>query len=260
MGLIELMGGGMTPPVAAAVEDAIAFTYAAHGYGYGYGYGYESNDPGLAPPLLAEISAALMRRGANVSGSSQAEIDALASRLERYTAGAGRRLFERRPTSPRLGPLSVHDLAGLPPDDQPVAALLSLDRLWRSESGERQSLVVLDNADSLLTGRAGQVVSRLMAIGPELRLGLTLATDDAGAVLQTPVRDAALKAGLTVLLRQSPAATDLLAEAYRLTPSEQSWLLRASADGGLLIAQGRRLAFRAIASDEEEQLITGGTR
>jgi hypothetical protein len=29
-------------------------------------------------------------------------------------------------------------------------------------------------------------------------------------------------------------------------------------DEGLLIAEGRRLAFRAVASDEEERLITGG--
>src|SRR5260370_12260310 len=90
LAVIELMADGLTPAASAAVEDAIAFTYAAHGYSY------ESNDPGLAPPVLAEVCSALLRRGAHVSESSQAELDALASRLERYTAGAGRRLFERR--------------------------------------------------------------------------------------------------------------------------------------------------------------------
>ncbi len=247
LAVIELMADGLTPAASAAVEDAIAFTYAAHGYSY------ESNDPGLAPPVLAEVCSALLRRGAHVSESSQAELDALASRLERYTAGAGRRLFERRASPPRLGPLSVHDPARLPAEDQPAATFLSLDRVWRSVSRGHAALVVLDEAHQTLTGKPGQLVARLMATGAERRLGLTLATDAVAAVLRSPVRDAVLGSGLTVL------AAELLAEAYGLTPAEQSWLLRASADEGLLIAQDRRIAFRAIASDEEEQLITGGT-
>jgi hypothetical protein len=249
LAVIELIAGGLPPAASAAVEDAIAFTYAAHGYSY------ESNDSGLSPPVLDEICSALLRRGE----SSQAELDALGSRLEQYTAGAGRRLFDRRPSPPQLGPLSVHDLTGLPPEDQPAGALLSLDRVWRSMSREHSSLVVLDEADQVLTGKAGLFVSRLMATAAEGGLGLTLATGEVAAALSAPVRDAVLGAGLTVLLRQTPAVLEPLAEAYRLTPAEQSWLLRAPADEGLLIAQDRRLAFRAIASDEEEQLITGGT-
>jgi len=167
--------------------------------------------------------------------------------------------LEPRPERPP-GPLTVHDLAPLPEEDQAVAALLSLDRVWRSVPCDRPSLVVLDEAHRVLSGEAGQHVSRLMATAAERRLGLTLVTHDVAAILQPAVRDTALGVGLTVLLRQTPAAVELLAEAYRLTPAEQSWLLRAPADEGLLIAQDRRLAFRAVASDEEELLITGGTR
>jgi hypothetical protein len=83
LAVIELMAGGLTPAATAAVEDAIAFTYAAHGFSY------EGDNAGLIPPALDEIRSALLRRGTTVSGSSQAEIDTVAARLERYTAAAG---------------------------------------------------------------------------------------------------------------------------------------------------------------------------
>src|SRR5215467_3843213 len=91
-------------------------------------------------------------------------------------------------------------------------------------------------------------------------VGLTLATDDISAVLNGPVREAALAASLKVLLRQEEAAVEQIGEALRLTPAEQSWLVRAAPDEGLLVTEQRRLAFRAVASDEEERLISGGTR
>ena len=251
---IELMAGGLSPSALVAVEDAVAFSYAAHGFSY------EDNDADLTPPTLDEIRTALLRRGATVSDCSQAEIDAVAARLQRYMAGAGRRLLELRTQAPPLGPLSVHDLARLPEEDRPVGALFSLDRVWHSTSHGKPSLVGLDEARRVLTGVAGPYVSRLMATARGRQVGLTLATDDISALLQPPVREFALGAGLTVLLRQTSEDVERVSEAYRLTPAEQSWLVRASRDEGLLITADRRFAFRAIASDEEERLITGGNR
>jgi hypothetical protein len=254
LGVIELAAGGLTPAARAAVEDAIAFSYAAHGYSH------ESNDAALVPPVLGEIAAALERRGCRVSGSSQPELDALVGKLERYVGGDGRRLFERRPSPPRLGPASVHDLTCLPERDQPAAGLLSLDQVWRSLPRERSALVVLDEAHRMVSGAGGQFVARLMTEAAERRVGLTLATHDVAAVLRPPIREAVLSAGLTVLLRQTPAAVEPLGDAFRLTPAERSWLLQAPDDEGLLIARDRRLAFRAVASEEEERLISGGSR
>jgi hypothetical protein len=254
LAVIELAAGGLTPAARAAIGDAIAFSYAAHGYSY------ESNDAALVPPVLGEIAAALERRGSRVSASSQPELDALVGKLERYVGGDGRRLFERRPSPPRLGPASVHDLTCLPEQDQPAAGLLSLDQVWRSLPRERSSLVVLDEAHRMVSGVAGQFVARLMTEAAERRVGLTLATHDVAAVLREPTREAVLSAGLTVLLRQTPAAVEPLGDAFRLTPAERSWLLQAPDDEGLLITQDRRLAFRAVASEEEERLISGGSQ
>jgi hypothetical protein len=48
-----------------------------------------------------------------------------------------------------------------------------------------------------------------------------------------------------------------LAELFRLTPAEQSWLLNAQRGEGLLVARGKRVPFQVIATDEESRLIEG---
>jgi hypothetical protein len=247
LGLIELVAGGLDPDVRAAVEDALAYVYAAHGYTH------DGSHDGCEPPSLAEIAAALARR----SAAAAEEMHAVAQRLQRFAAGAGRRLLAEHSSSPpRLGRLSVHDLASLPPDDRPPAALLVLDRLRRQAASGRGALIVLDGIDKLLSGGPGRFVAALMTAPA----GLTVGTADVPAVLSGPLREATLAAGLKVLLRQEPAAAEQLGEALRLTPAEQSWLVRAAPDEGLLVTDDRRLAFRAVASDEEERLISGGTR
>lgn len=241
--LVELMAGDLEPIARDAVVDAVAFAYAARGNTHD-GAGDQCD-----PPTLDAIVAALDRRGAAAR---------VVRALERYVAGGGRQLLERRSSSLRLGRLSIHDLTSLPHEDRPAAALLSLDRLWRETSADRRSLVLMDGVDPLLDGVAGQHLSELIARASALHTGLTVATSDVAAVLRVRLREAALAAGLVVLLPQERPALELLAEAFRLTPAEQSWLLRAHTDEGLLIARGRRVAFRAVASDEEERLITGG--
>ena len=48
-----------------------------------------------------------------------------------------------------------------------------------------------------------------------------------------------------------------LAELFRLTRAEQTWLLNAQQGEGLLVAQGRRVPLKVVATDEEARLIEG---
>src|SRR5262249_15821737 len=119
LGLIELVAGGLDADVRSAVEDALAYVYAAHGYTH------DGEHDGCEPPPLAQITTALARRSAEAAE----EMRAVAQRLVRFAAGAGRRLLAERSSPPRLDRLSVHDIASLPPGERPPAALLGLDRL-----------------------------------------------------------------------------------------------------------------------------------
>ena len=247
LAVVELIAGGLAPADFSAIEDALAFVYASRGH--------TQDGAGDDAPTLGEIVAALTRRAGGKS-----ELATLAHALERHVAGAGGRLFQRRHSPLALGRLSVHDLTRTPSDVRPAAALLSLDRLWHDAPSDRRSLLLLDGVDAMLHDAAAEILRDVMAASVARKWGLTVATHDVAAVLCGPLRPAALDAGLTVLLRQEPAVIESLADAFRLTPAEQSWLLDAAPDEGLLIADGRRLAFRAVASDEEERLISGGTR
>jgi hypothetical protein len=48
-----------------------------------------------------------------------------------------------------------------------------------------------------------------------------------------------------------------LSELFRLTRAEQSWLLNAQQGEGLLVAQGRRVPLKVLATAEEASLIEG---
>jgi type IV secretory pathway VirB4 component len=88
------------------------------------------------------------------------------------------------------------------------------------------------------------------------RAGLTLVTQDVSDVLASPDGEAVIaNAALQILMRQAPQAMPRLAELFRLTRAEQSWLLNAQRGEGLLMAQGRRVPFQVIASEEEARLI-----
>jgi hypothetical protein len=65
---------------------------------------------------------------------------------------------------------------------------------------------------------------------------------------------------LQILMKQAPQAVPRLADLFRLTHTEQSWLLNAQPGEGLLLAQGKRAPFQLLPSGEEERLIRLGER
>ena len=97
---------------------------------------------------------------------------------------------------------------------------------------------------------------RLVKTARKRRAGLTLVTQDVGDVLASPQGDSLIgNSALQILMKQAPQAMPRLAELFRLTRAEQSWLLTAQRGEGLLMAQGRRVPFQVIATAEEARLI-----
>ena len=252
--LVELLAGDLPDAVVPVVKDALAFAYAAHGY---------TDDGDCSehiPPCLGDVLVALELRALRAAGSQRAALEEIVRRLDRYSRGDGRRLLERPAVrSSECAPITAYSLGGLPQEDRAGATLLSLDHVWSRLPCTRRALVLLDGIDPLLPHeRSTRFVAHLMQTAAALRAGLTLVASDVAGILGGLLREGVLNAGLKVLLRQPAAAMALLAEAFRLTPAEQSWLLNAPAGEGLLLAEGRRQAFKAIASAEELRLITEG--
>jgi len=88
------------------------------------------------------------------------------------------------------------------------------------------------------------------------RAGLTLVTQDVGDVLSSNDGEAVItNSAVQILMKQAPQAMPRLAELFRLTRAEQTWLLNAEQGEGLLVAQGRRVPLKVVATDEEARLI-----
>ena len=243
--LLGLLVGALEPAERAALEDALSAAYGQAGFLDGGPIG------GLVAPTLADVQRQLQ---------GQPAMAGLSRRLERFVRGAG--AWVLRPGS---GPVTaaagtVYVLAGLPEALRAAAMFLVLDRVWADlarPSGP--TFVVVDEAWWLMRHPdTAAFLFRLIKTARKRRAGLTLITQDVGDVLASPDGEPLIaNAALQILLKQAPQALPRLAELFRLTRAEQSWLLGAQRGDGLLIARGKRVPFTVIASDEEARRIAG---
>ena len=241
---VSLLSGHVRPRQRGAIEDAIALAYARAGFADGI------TGEGLTPPRLVDVQARLR---------TTAGTDDVAIRLERFVTGAGRWLLSGQ-ESPSVSDSAAFVLAGLPDEERVAAMFLVLDRIWSGlASSDRQTLVVVDEAWWLMRHPdTASFLFHLAKTARKRRAGLTLITQDVSDVLAKREGEAMIaNSALQILMKQAPQAMPRLAELFRLTPAEQSWLLNAQRGEALMVAQGRRVPFQVIATDEEARLIAG---
>jgi len=241
---ISLLAGQVKPRQRGAIEDAIALVYARAGFADGV------PSKGLAAPRLIDVQARLRET---------AGLEEVAHRLERFVTGSGRWLLSGQ-ESPSVSGSAAYVLAGMPDEERVAAMFLVLDRIWAGlASSGHQTLVVVDEAWWLMRHPdTASFLFRLAKTARKRRAGLTLITQDVSDVLARPEGEAMIaNSALQVLMKQAPQAMPRLAELFRLTPAEQSWLLNAQRGEALMVAQGKRVPFQVIATDEEARLIAG---
>jgi hypothetical protein len=242
--LIDLLAGGLRPLERAAVEEAITFAYAKAGYADG------KPTAGLVPPRLSHVQERIR---------AQRGMDGVSLRLERYVSGSGAWLFQ--PSNGVAAPEAesvAYILAGLPEEERAAAMFLVLHRIWAGLADSvRPTLVVVDEAWWLMRHPdTAAFLYRLVKTARKRRAGLTLVTQDVGDVLSSPDGEAIItNSALQILLKQAPQAMPRLSDLFRLTRAEQSWLLNAQQGDGLLVAQGRRVPLKVVATAEEARLI-----
>jgi uncharacterized protein DUF87/type IV secretory system conjugative DNA transfer VirD4/TraG family protein len=244
--LIELVVGGAQPHERAAIEASLSYLYSRAGFTDG------SPIAGLRPPGLSDVQHRLQ---------GQAGMDQLAMRLDRFTTGAGSWLFRGTAPRPAAGASSVYVLAGLPEELRAAAMFVVLDRIWASLGQVAEpTFVVVDEAWWLMRHPdTAAFLLRLVKTARKRRAGLTLVTQDVSDVLASPDGEPIIaNAALQILMKQAPQAMPRLAELFRLTRAEQSWLLGARRGEGLLVARGKRVPFEVVATEEEARVIEQG--
>lgn len=243
-----MLDGPLSADERAATDTAITTAYQAAGI---------TSDPRTwtrPAPLLGDVAAALRNHGGQPG-------TALAARLRPFTDGAFSGLFNAPTTTRPDGHLVVFNLRGLADELKPVGTLLTLDTIWRritNPAARRPRLLIVDEAWLLMQQPAGtRYLARLAKAARKHWAGLTLATQDVGDILTSDLGRAVVANSATqILLRQAPQAIDDIARAFNLTAGERQFLLSAEQGQGLLSTGIHRVAFHAVASEAEDELIT----
>jgi type IV secretory pathway VirB4 component len=88
-------------------------------------------------------------------------------------------------------------------------------------------------------------------------LGVTTITQDVNDFLRSPYGQAIVtNSALQLLLRQSPAAVDMIQRVFMLTEGEKYLLLEGAVGEGIFFAGNKHAAIKIVASYTEDQLIT----
>ncbi|MBU1179072.1 DUF87 domain-containing protein [Patescibacteria group bacterium] len=244
VGLFRIMLGGLTPEEDSVLDRAITETYAARDITP------DSDFSNKVPPVLSDLELVL----ASLEGG-----ETMATKLKKYTQGtwAG---FINQPTNvaidQKLITFSVRDMED---ELRPVAMYLIIQFVWNAVRRElKKRLLVIDEAWWMMKSPDG--ASFLTHIAKRCRkyyLGLATITQDVGDFLSSPYGSPIItNSAIQILLKQSPAAIDVLQNIFKLTDEEKFLLLESDVGEGMFFAGLKHVAIKIIASYTEDQIIT----
>ncbi|MDP3953310.1 MAG: ATP-binding protein, partial [bacterium] len=243
-GLIKLMLGSVSAEEEALLDQAITQAYAARDITP------DQDFTGKTPPLLEDLESVLR----NTEGGK-----AMAERLYRFTKGsyAG---FTNKPTNVNIkNRLIVFSMRDLEQGLRPIAMYIILNFIWSLIRAElKKRMMVIDEAWLLMQN--DDSASFLFGLAKRARkyyLGITTITQDVEDFLQSPYgRPIITNSSLQLLLKQSPAAIDVVGKAFNLTEVEKNYLLETDIGQGLFIAGLKHVAIQIVPSFFENKLIT----
>ena len=247
-GLLRLILGNLTPEEGAVLDEALIQTYAIKDITPDSDF---SNKP---PPVLSDLQSIM-------EGLTGAE--SMAIRLKKYTSGtfAG---FLNMPTNVSLdNNLVVFSIRDMEEELRPIAMYSILNHIWTSVRREQKKrLLIVDEAWWLMKYDTG--ADFLFNIAKRARkyyLGLTTISQDVPDFLSSPKGKSIItNSSIQILMKQSPAAIDVIQQTFNLTDSEKYYLLEARVGFGLFFVGQDHIGIRVVASYAEDQIITSDPR
>jgi len=251
IGLLHIMLGAVTPEEDSILDRAIRETYAIRDISS------QSNFKSFTAnsfPTMSDLYEVLR----NMEGA-----ESLSMRLEKYTEGifAG---FLNHPTNVQVNnQMIVFNIRDLEEELRPVAMYIVLHFIWNEMRSElKKRLVIVDEAWVMMQHE--DAASFMFAIAKRCRkyyTGLTTITQDVNDFMGSRYgRPIVTNSSLQLLLRQSPASTDILTETFYLTDQEKFLLLESNVGEGIFFAGQKHAAIKVIASYSEDQIITSDPR
>ncbi len=251
IGLLHIMFGSLTPEEDSLLDRAIRETYALRDITEHSDYRHL--EPGMFP-TMSDLHQVLQ----NMDGG-----DSLALRLERYTEGIFGGFLNQPTNIETKNQLVVFNIRDLEDELRPMAMYIVLQFIWNQMRTElKKRIVVVDEAWVMMQNE--DAASFLFGIAKRCRkyyTGLTTITQDIGDFLSSRYgKPIITNSSLQLLLRQSPASIDAVAEMFYLTDHEKFLLLESNVGEGIFFAGTKHAAIKVIASYSEDQIITSDPR
>lgn len=243
-GLIKIMVGKITPEEDAMLDQAIRETYASRGIVPGRDFSEAQ------APLLQDLRLVLE----NMKGGRE-----LAQRLYKYTDGsfAG---FVNRPTNVDMkNRLIVFSIRDLEEELRPIAMYIILNFIWNIiRSKLKRRIMIIDEAWWMMKHEEGAMfLLSLVKRARKYYLGVTTITQDVEDFLGSPYgKPIITNSSLQLLLRQAPAAIDIVAKTFGLTEIEKNLLLESEVGHGIFFAGLKHVAVQILPSYFEHKIIT----
>ncbi len=247
-GLVRLMIGNLTNEEDSLVDRALLETYAKKDITP------DSDLSQIEPPTMSDFYQVLD----GMEGAGE-----LAERMKKYTEGTFAGLLNNPTNVEMNNQLICFSVRDLEDELRPIAIYTIVNYIWnvvRSETKKRMLVIdeawwMMQNADS------AKFIFALVKRCRKYYLGVTTITQDVNDFLTSPYGQAIVtNSSLQILLKQSPAAIDLVQKTFMLTEGEKYLLLECGLGEGIFFAGNKHVAIKVVASYTEDQLITSDPR
>ncbi len=251
IGLLHLMLGAVSPEEDSVLDRAIRETYAIRDI-------TELSDfRALRPeafPTMSDLYAVLR----NLEGG-----ESLSARLERYTDGVFGGFLNHQTNISMDKQMVVFNIRDLESELRPIAMYVILQFIWNEIRAEtKQRMIVVDEAWIMMQNE--DAAAFMFGIAKRCRkyyAGLTTITQDIGDFLSSRYgKPIITNSSIHLLLKQSPASVELIAETFYLTDHEKFLLLESNVGEGIFFVGAKHVAIKVIASYSEDQVITTDPR
>ena len=244
MGLMGLMLGKLDPTEEAMLDRALWETYASRDITPG------SDFAGKDMPTMEDLVNVL-------SGITGAE--SLAQRLGKYVTGTFAGIFNQSTNINMTNQLVVFSVRDLEDSLRPIAIYVILGYIWNEvRSSLKKRILVVDEAWWMMQHEdSARFLFGLVKRARKYYLGVTTITQDVSDFLASSYgRPIVTNSSIQLLLKQSPAAIDAVAQTFFLTEGEKYLLLESEVGEGIFFAGLKHAAIRIVASYTEDQIIT----
>ena len=248
MGLFRIMFGQLSATEEALLDRAISQTYAS----FDITPEKETIDfSSIKFPTLNDFEVVL--RG--IEGG-----EVLADKLYPYTQGnfSG---FVNHPTDVSFqNRLIIFGIRDLEETLRPTAMYLTLNFIWNNakKAKEEKDLLIIDEAWWILKYPEGaDFLLNIVKRGRKYNVGVTTITQDVEDFLKSPYgRPIINNSALVLLLRQSPAVSELVRQTFNLSQGEKTLLEQATVGEGVFIAGLKHVAIHVVSSNTEHEILT----